>query len=129
MIVRVWRGETLAARADDYYRYLVDTGAAECAGVAGNAGVHIWRRDAGEIAEFVFVSYWRSMEAVRLFAGEDVERARYYPIDHEFLLSIDAHVRHYELALDQEPRALDAPHGLMPPEAAVVPGRTQAPRG
>lgn len=97
MIARVWRGETLAERADEYHRYLLETGAAECTTLAGNTGVQVWRRENAGVAEFIFVSHWRSMEDIRAFAGDDLDRAVYYPKDHEFLLALDAHVRHYDL--------------------------------
>lgn len=88
MIARVWRGTTRAEQADAYYEYLLKTGAAACAATAGNLGVEIRRRVDGAIVEFVFVSYWTSMDAVRQFAGADVDRAVYYPHDRELLLDL-----------------------------------------
>ena len=37
------------------------------------------------------------MEAIRAFAGDDVERARYYPEDREYLLQLEPRVAHYEV--------------------------------
>jgi hypothetical protein len=44
----------------------------------------------------MIASVWESIDVTRGFAGEDVERARYYPEDREFLLSLEPTVRHYE---------------------------------
>lgn len=113
MIARVWRGRTRAARADVYYDYLVKTGAEECRQVDGNAGVEILRRVDGDTAEFVFVSYWQSMDDVRRFAGPEMERAVYYPEDRTYLLELEPHVLHYEVMAAGGGRApaLDRPGG------------------
>jgi hypothetical protein len=37
------------------------------------------------------------MDAIRGFAGEDVERAKYYPEDQDFLLEFEQTVVHYEV--------------------------------
>ncbi len=38
------------------------------------------------------------MEAVREFAGQAVDRAKYYPEDPEYLLELEPNVVHYEVA-------------------------------
>lgn len=45
--------------------------------------------------EFVFISLWESMDAIRGFAGTDVDRARYYDEDRDFLPALEPTVRHY----------------------------------
>jgi hypothetical protein len=42
---------------------------------------------------------WESFEAIARFAGEPVEKARYYPEDEAFLLELTPEVEHYELAV------------------------------
>src|SRR5947208_1146335 len=77
--------------------YLQRTGLAECRATPGNLGVEVLRRsDRGE-THFLFISYWESMEAIRTFAGDDVERAHYYPDDHEYLVVLEPTVTHYEV--------------------------------
>jgi len=51
----------------------------------------------GDRAEFVFVSLWESMDAIRAFAGPDLERARYYSEDEAYLVSLPEYVEHYEV--------------------------------
>ena len=71
---------------------------AEYAGTEGNRGVLVLRRLTGGRAEFTLVSLWDSLEAVSAFAGEDVERAVFYPEDERFLVERDETVTHYEVA-------------------------------
>jgi heme-degrading monooxygenase HmoA len=101
MIARVWQGAVREEDGDRYLAYLDETGVAECRATPGNRGVTVLRRVSDGRAEFVFTSYWESMEAVRAFAGSDVERARYYPEDERFLLELDPHVRHYTVEVDR----------------------------
>ncbi len=103
MIARIWRGETRAEAGDAYLAYLRETGEAECRAVPGNRGVVILRGEREGRAEFVFISFWDSMEAVRAFSGRETERARYYPEDERYLLSLDPEVRHFEVASADPP--------------------------
>jgi len=98
MIARVWRGVTLALRADEYLKHLRDTGLRDFVQTPGNRGVQVIRRVQGEHCEFQILSFWDSMEAVRRFAGREAERSRYWDADEQFLLEMEPLVRHYEVA-------------------------------
>jgi heme-degrading monooxygenase HmoA len=97
MIARIWRGATREEDAERYREYLDETGVKEARATPGNRGVLVMRRVEDGRAEFFFASFWESMDAIRDFAGEDVERAVYYPEDRRYLLELDPHVRHYEV--------------------------------
>ena len=103
MIARVWHGVVAAEDAERYAAYLEETGVKECRATPGNRGVLVERRVADGRAEFVFTSFWDSMEAIRGFAGDDVERAVYYPRDREFLHELGPSVRHYEVVSGAPP--------------------------
>jgi heme-degrading monooxygenase HmoA len=105
MIARHWIGRTDARHREAYLDYLKETGVVGCRSTEGNRGVEILVRLEGNEAEFMFVSFWESLEAIRKFAGDDVERAVYYPRDREYLLALDPHVRHYEVAVRHDPEA------------------------
>jgi heme-degrading monooxygenase HmoA len=98
MIARIWRGITLAEKADAYIARLNETGLKDYANTPGNRGVTVLRRIQGEHSEIVLISLWDSMEAVRAFAGENPERSVYYPEDENFLLEMEPLVRLYEVA-------------------------------
>ena len=97
MIARTWRGWTRAEDADDYVAYLRETGMHEYRTTPGNRGAWILRRPQGGRVEFVTLSFWDSMDAVRAFAGDDPKRAVFYPDDARFLVERDETVDHYEL--------------------------------
>jgi len=97
MIARTWHGAVRAPDADAYHRYLMESGVPSLRATPGNSGVYVLRRIEGTEAHFFLVSLWESLEAVRAFAGDDVERARYYPEDERYLLELEPTVTHYEV--------------------------------
>jgi heme-degrading monooxygenase HmoA len=97
MIARTWRGATRAVDADAYVEYLNETGFRHFRETPGNLGTLGLRRIADGRAIFLVVSFWESPEAVRAFAGEDIERAIFYPEDDRFLVDRDDHVTHFEV--------------------------------
>jgi heme-degrading monooxygenase HmoA len=99
MIARTWHGVTSTSKADEYLDYLKETGVAELQATPGNQGVYVFRRIEGDKAHFLLISLWESFEAISRFAGRDVETARYYPQDAEFLLELEPGVTHYEVLI------------------------------
>ncbi|MFI7598867.1 antibiotic biosynthesis monooxygenase family protein [Actinoplanes sp. NPDC049681] len=99
MIARVWRGWVETARASDYLDYVARTGLAEYRQTPGNLGVEMWTRDMGDgRSEVTTLSWWASLEHIRGFAGDDVDRAVFYPEDDEYLIDRETTVTHHEVA-------------------------------
>jgi heme-degrading monooxygenase HmoA len=96
VIARVWRGATLAADSEAYAAYLEEAGMSAARRLPGNRGTLVLRHVGGDRAEFVTILLWDSEADVRAFAGEDIERAVFFPEDDRFLIERDQHVRHYE---------------------------------
>jgi heme-degrading monooxygenase HmoA len=95
MIARSWHGRVPRAKAAAYEAYLRKTGLSDYGRVDGNRGVYLLRRDEGDIAHFTTLTFWDSVEAIQAFAGQDYERARYYPEDDDYLLEREPFVTHY----------------------------------
>ncbi|HVD13769.1 MAG TPA: hypothetical protein VNK73_04910 [Actinomycetota bacterium] len=99
MIARIWRGWTAQDRAEEYVAYMKRTGMAEYTATPGNLDAYMLRRDLGDgRTEFVMVTLWASMAAVRRFAGDQPERAVFYPEDDQFLVDREVTVRHFDVA-------------------------------
>jgi len=101
MIARFWHGAVPASKAEAYQRYLEATGLPDYRATPGNRGVSVLRRMEGDVAHFLLMTLWESTAAIRAFAGEDFERARYYPEDADFLLELEPRVVHYEVIGDR----------------------------
>ncbi len=102
MIARTWRGATRAEDADVYLEYLNATGLREYRETPGNLGVLTLRQVKAGRAEFLLISLWESMDAVRRFAGDDPERAVYYPEDDKFLVERGERIEHFEVVQQTE---------------------------
>ena len=97
MVARTWRGWTRTEDAAEYAAYIAETGLRAYRETAGNRGAWIMQRDEDGRTEFVTLSFWDSLEAIRAFAGDDLERAVYYPEDDRFLVDREDRVKHWEL--------------------------------
>ena len=97
MIARIWRGWTSADDADAYVAYVEQTGIKGYQAISGNQGAWILRRSQGDRAEVLTLSFWDSLDAIREFAGEDVEQAVFYPDDDRYLVERELRVAHYDI--------------------------------
>ena len=96
IVARMWRGRVPTSRADEYEKYLYDSGVLKIRTIAGNLGAEMLRRQDGDVTEFIVISYWPNREAIKAFAGQDIEKAHFLPRDREFLINPDEFVRHYD---------------------------------
>jgi heme-degrading monooxygenase HmoA len=97
VIARIWRGWTATGDADAYAEYLLETGMKTARETPGNRGAYFLRRIDRGRAEFVTVILWDSLEAIRAFAGDEIERARFFPEDDRYLVEREQTVTHYEV--------------------------------
>ena len=97
MIVRMWHGRVPTSKAADYRRLLNELAIPDYRSVKGNISVHILERREGDITHFITMTFWTSKDAIKGFAGHDIEVARYYPEDKDFLLEFEPTVVHYEV--------------------------------
>ena len=96
-ILREWRGVIRRSERDDYVSYIRGTGLADYRSTPGNLGALMALNDLdAERTEVVTLSLWTSWDAIRAFAGERPELARYYPEDDRFLLERPETVKHYD---------------------------------
>ena len=63
----------------------------------GNLGVEVLRRNQGGTADFIVISYWASIDAVKNYAGSDYARVKPLDRDREFLIDPEPEVVHYEV--------------------------------
>ena len=96
MITRIWHGRTSVEDADKYLDFLLNAGTKEYRETPGNLSIKVWRQMASNCFHFYTVTEWESIEAIKAFAGEDYEKAVYYPEDDGILLEFEEKVNHYE---------------------------------
>ncbi len=97
MIVRMWHGRVPAEKSQAYREFLNARAIPDYQSIPGNLSVYILERPEGDVTHFITMTFWESLEAIKAFAGEDVETAKYYPEDQDFLLEFEPTVVHYEV--------------------------------
>ena len=97
MMARIWHGRTLTSKADEYEKYLNASGVDRMLKTDGNHGVEVLRKSEGPRTDFVVISYWESIDAVKRFAGPDYTKAVILERDREFLIEVEPNVLHYEV--------------------------------
>jgi heme-degrading monooxygenase HmoA len=96
-ILREWRAEIRRSMKDAYVDYVCSTGINGYRQTPGNLGAAVAVRDLDDTrSEIVTLSWWESLDAIRAFAGDPVDQARYYPEDGEYLLTRPETVLHYQ---------------------------------
>ena len=97
MIARIWHGKTDQSKLEAYSAFLRRTAIQDYKKTAGFQGLSFLRKLVGNEAHFQLITYWQNMEVIRNFAGPDVNKAKYYPEDKDFLLEFEEKVQHYEV--------------------------------
>jgi heme-degrading monooxygenase HmoA len=102
VIARLWHGTTKRENADAYEALLRDEVLPGIDRIEGFRGVYLLRSDAadGNLVDFATVTLWESLDAIRAFAGEDVERAVVPPEAQRLLERFDDRSRHYAVRIE-----------------------------
>jgi heme-degrading monooxygenase HmoA len=102
MIARVWSARATRENVARYEAHFRAHVLPELKRIDGYVGASVLTLGTDEI-EIIVSSRWRSLEAVRGFAGDDLERAVVNDEAKGMLLSWDERVQHYEVRVDDSP--------------------------
>jgi len=98
MIARIWRGvANTLANAEVYERHVSEHVLPSLASIPGHRGARVLRRREADRTEFLVITFWDSIAAIRKFAGEAAESAVVEPEARAVLSEYDDYVRHYEI--------------------------------
>ena len=100
MIARSWTACATADGARGYVQYFRDTLAPLLAQLPGYLRAEILEGKRDELVELVVVTRWASIDAIRGFAGEDIDQAVVEPEARALLVSFDDRVQHRTIVLD-----------------------------
>jgi heme-degrading monooxygenase HmoA len=90
-IVRIWRGRTRPELADAYEAYNYAAGVVPLLKKA--LGVQSFREDRADETEFMTISYWPSIDAMRSFSGGEPTQVHHLERDAEFLIELPTSVQ------------------------------------
>jgi heme-degrading monooxygenase HmoA len=92
VFARIWRGQTKVEHSAEYADYLYAFGVLKIERMAGNLGVQMFREIGDDIANFMVISYWPSLQSISVWSGDDLTRTRHLERDPEFLLTLPERV-------------------------------------
>ena len=100
-IVRTWSGLTSVADADAYLDHLQTDTIPHLRELPGFEDIRVLRREVDEGIQFIVMTTWRSLDAIRAFAGDELEVAVVPAAARALLVRFDPDVRHYETAISK----------------------------
>ena len=115
MIARVWSAQTTPAQAPAYVEHLKTQVLPALTALDGYGGALLLQRETPGGLEVVVITFWRSLDSVRGFAGTNLERAVVAEEAAALLTQFDQRVRHYEVALTDRALAQQLDHNTASP--------------
>jgi heme-degrading monooxygenase HmoA len=101
MVERVWSARTTRDGAETYATYFRHVVLPELAAVPGYQGARLLQRDIRGVVEVVVATRWESLDVIRGFAGDDIERAVIHDEAAALFSDYDQTVRHFDIVLDE----------------------------
>jgi heme-degrading monooxygenase HmoA len=100
MIARIWTARARRLNVPAYRQHFETDVLARIRRLDGYRGASLLTLDVDDETEIVVISRWVSREAIRAFAGADIERAVVADTAQHMLLSWDERVRHFTVRVD-----------------------------
>ncbi len=97
MIARIWNGITKIEHLEDYTEFMKTRAIPDYKKTDGFMKLTFLKRTDNEFAYFNLITFWKSLEVIKNFAGDDFEKAKYYPEDKNYLINFPEKVTHYEV--------------------------------
>jgi len=102
MIGRIWHGFAAREDADAYQTMLNSDVLPGIHRIPGYRGAYVMRRDVGDEVEFMTMTIFENMAAVKQFAGEDYTKAVVQGPAQKLLKRADSRSAHFEIIFAPE---------------------------
>jgi heme-degrading monooxygenase HmoA len=103
MIARIWHGAVPVSKGSEYLSLMRRIALPEYLATQGNRGAWCLHRVEGDVQHFQMLTFWDDTAAIKRFAGDYHNMAKYYDFDSDYLIEMEPHVRHYEVYSDSSP--------------------------
>lgn len=97
MIARIWYGRVPVSKSAEYLELMRTIALRDYQATPGNLGAWCLHRTEADVTHIEMLTFWDDIDAIKRFAGEDYEKAKYYDFDPGYLIEMEPHVRHYEV--------------------------------
>lgn len=103
MIARIWHGMVPLSKTAEYLKLMRTTALPEYRATRGNRCAWCLHRSEGDVTHFEMLTFWDDSDAIKRFAGDDYSLAKYYDFDSDYLIEMEARVRHYAVYPETSP--------------------------
>lgn len=100
MIARLWHGRVPREKSEEYLEKMRRVALPDYERTPGNRGAYCLHRIDGNLTHFEMLTFWDDVDAIKRFAGEDYQKARYYDFDEDFLIEKAPFVLHFEVSVN-----------------------------
>ena len=100
LVVRSFSASATIANAGAYVDFFNHRLVPHLNRIDGHRGAMVLVRTGSQQAEIEVLTFWESLEAIRRFVGEAIDRAVIEPEARALFLSCGEQVRHYQMALN-----------------------------
>ena len=97
MIARIWYGRTKVEDYEAYTEFIIERAIPDYQETEGFVKLVFLRNIRENAGHFTLITFWGNLVVIKNFAGEDFEKAKYYPEDENFLLEFEEKVTHHEV--------------------------------
>lgn len=97
MIARIWKGKTKIEHLEEYTEFMKVRAIPDYKKTDGFVKLSFLKRTDHEYAYFNLITYWTDLKVIENFAGPDLEKAKYYEEDKNYLIDFPEKVTHYEV--------------------------------
>ena len=102
MIERVWLARTTRDGATRYAEHFRRVVLPELTAIAGYRGARLLERELNGGIEIVVVTRWQTIDAIRAFAGEELDRAVVHDEAAALFSDYDRKVRHFGIVVSED---------------------------
>jgi heme-degrading monooxygenase HmoA len=103
VILRAFNATATLDGAEAYQQFFTQSVLPELQHIDGYRGAYVVRRDREGQVEIQVLTLWESLDAVRRFAGEDIDTAVVEPGAQAVLADYDTTVTHHSVVVDAVP--------------------------
>jgi len=97
MIARTWHGRVAVAKIEACRELATTRAIPDDWSVHASPSVHVLKRKDRDVAHFITLTSWESLDTIRASSGADGDSAKYYRADKDSRLKLEPKVMHYKV--------------------------------
>ena len=100
MIVRVWEGKTKLEHATIYSKIIKERDIPDYKKTNGFIKLTFMKRSDDEFTYFKLLTFWENYDVIQNFTGLDIDKAKFYDADTQFLVDFPGKISHFEVFVE-----------------------------